>query len=74
MDEDEMEEILYRLDERTKRVDDKLNRLDRETTKNSKDIDELQDVTRRNATVLGGVATAVSGVAIWFSDKLSRVI
>jgi len=67
-------EILARLDERTERMDKRLDGLAKEVETNTQDIDELQGSVRRNTTVLGGFATGVSGLVIWISDKVTRVI
>lgn len=74
MDSKEQEEILYRLDERTERVDAHLKRLEKEVAENSKDIDDLQSSVDKNTTIIGGVGTAVTGVLIWFADKVTRII
>jgi uncharacterized protein HemX len=72
MDEQEMEKILYQLDERTKRVDESIDRIEEKAQKNSKEIDKLQDKVSRNSTILGGIGTAATGVILWVSDKVSR--
>lgn len=43
MDDKERDEILYRLDERTKRVDDHLNRLDRRVESNANELDNHEE-------------------------------
>lgn len=64
-----MEEILYRLDERTERVDEHLDRLERNVRRNSKDIGKLKKTTDRNTRdisygkgVLGFVVAAVTSI------------
>lgn len=68
MDDKERDEILYRLDERTKRVDDHLNRLDKRVAQNEESIEDLHDEVQSNADdistakkVLGGLVTLLSG-------------
>jgi chromosome segregation ATPase len=72
MDEQEMEKILYQLDERTKRVDESIDRIEAKAEENSNDIDNLEEKVSRNSTVLGGITTAAGGVLIWVSDKVAR--
>lgn len=69
MEEDEMEEILYRLDERTKRVDDHLTRLERSVKENEKDLRELNQLTDRNSrdinygkAIIGGLVAAMTAI------------
>lgn len=73
MDQNE-KEVLARLDERTKRIDSKLDRAMKETQSNREDVDELQDKVRRNTTILTGVASGVTAVVLWLSDKVTRLI
>lgn len=72
MDEQEMEKILYQLDERTKRVDESIDRIEAKAEENSSDIDNLEEKVSRNSTIIGGVTTAAGAVVIWVSDKITR--
>lgn len=70
MDDSERDEILYRLDERTKRVDERLTQLDERVSENEEDIDVIAARAQRNESalnfgkgVLGVLATALSGLA-----------
>lgn len=65
MDEQEKEEILYRLDERTKRVDNHLARLDNRVSENEDELKELKSQTNRNSRdisygkgLIGAIGTA----------------
>lgn len=69
MQEREKEEILYRLDERTKRVDENLDRLDDRVTENSAQIDSLETTSDRNRrdiqygkAIIGFLSMVVSSV------------
>lgn len=69
MDEQEIEEILYRLDERTKRVDENLDRIDRLARQNRKRMQELnlkvqsnEEDIKRGKGALAIIGTAMSGV------------
>lgn len=48
MDESEHDEILYRLDERTERVDNHLNRLDDIVRENEREIESIKQTSRDN--------------------------
>jgi len=78
MDTEEHDELLYKLDERMERIENehlrRLREIEQEVTKNSKDIDNLQSNVKRNTTILGGVATAATGIVLWVADKLSRFL
>jgi len=70
MDEDEKERILYRLDARTKRVDENINRIDEKVSDNEDDIEEIKTVTLKNRKdlkygkgVMGFIASTVAGIA-----------
>lgn len=70
MDQNERDEILYRLDERTKKVDDHLERLDQRVAENEERIDELTTTVNKNSgnikvakralAVLASAATAIA--------------
>ena len=62
------------INERTKNIEKQLTSLSDEVESNKQDINELQDKVKRNSTVITGFGTVVSGVAIWFADKLSRIM
>jgi t-SNARE complex subunit (syntaxin) len=67
MKEDERDEILYRLDERTKRVDEHLNRLDERVEENEQTIDNidsrLSDAEKDVNTAKGVLAFLSAGVS-----------
>lgn len=67
MDEDERDEILYRLDTRTKRVDNHLNRLDERVENVENDVDKLENIARSNKQdinagkgIIGALAAALT--------------
>lgn len=70
MDEQERDELLWRLDERTKRVDENLDRLHEKTKENRDAIDELEEIVgeheseialaRKALLGLGGVVSAAA--------------
>lgn len=65
MDDSEHEEILYRLDERTKRVDDHLNRLDRRLAEAEEELDHLDervDENRNTLTILTKGAASIGTI------------
>lgn len=66
MDEKEQEEILYRLDERTKRVDDHLNRLDSRVRKNRQSLNNHDERISENENFLATIwrVTKATGAAM----------
>lgn len=62
MDDQEQEEILYRLDERTKRVDDHLNRLDRRVAENEREIEDHDERISQNEDSVNTARKAVGGL------------
>lgn len=62
------------IEERTSALDSRIDKIQGQTMKNAEDIDDLQSTVSRNSTILGGVATGVSAVVLWLSDKLTRLI
>lgn len=73
MKESERDEILWRLDERTKKVDDHLERLDQRVEENEKQLDKhnnritdneatLETVTKAGGGLIGFIVTTVSGI------------
>jgi hypothetical protein len=81
MDENEREEILYRLDERTKRVDEKLSNFDDRISENREDIETNDERITANSGFLdtlwtgmkvAGAATlaAFSGVGAYLADLI----
>lgn len=62
------------IDERTRAMDSRMDSMREDISDNSNDIDNLQSKVGRNSTILGGLATLGSGIILWLSDKVSRVI
>lgn len=57
--------LLHRLDEKTERIDRRLEEVTTQVGDNSDDIDTLQSRVRRNTTIIGGVTTGITAVAMW---------
>lgn len=74
MNQDERDELLYRLDARTQRVDEAINRIDERSKDNKHDISDLEETVQRNRTLLSGFATGAMGVLIWAADKVLKII
>lgn len=77
MDKKEHEEILYRLDERTKRVDEHLNRLDERVAENSEKLANHDDRIQSNTAdvktgkgLLAFIAAAISGIVAKLAGML----
>lgn len=62
MDEKEKEEVLYRLDERTKRVDEHLTRLDDRIQKNRENLQNHDKRIDDNEASLWAVGKVVQGI------------
>lgn len=70
MDEEEREEILIRLDERTKKVDDTIERLEQRTRENSEAIETNAEQIQANSDqlkagkgIIGFIGMILSGLA-----------
>lgn len=78
MDGQEHDELLYRLDERTARIEQehlrRLEKVEKATTKNRAKIDSLDDRVQKNETKIniaaGGIGAAGAGVAAWTAKIL----
>lgn len=73
MEEKERDEILYRLDERTKRVDDHLNRLDERVSKNEQQINKNDDRITRNSSFLDTIWTATKATGAVVAGLISGI-
>lgn len=78
MDKQEHEEILYRLDERTKRVDDYLNRLDERVAENSKELDYHNERINENEVFIDQAwrftKTAGAAIAAGVSGAVAAIV
>jgi len=68
MKEQERDEILIRIDERTERIEDRIDRHEERIESLETEVDNVQSDTQKNAsditvakTVLGGLATLAAG-------------
>jgi len=64
-------EMLHRIDERTKRVDNHIRRLEADVEKNREDVDNLQSVAQKNTSdirigkaIIGAFGTILTGIAV----------
>lgn len=62
------------INERTRNMEQQLDTLSEDISENEDDINDLEDATKRNTTILTGFTGGVSMVLLWFSDKLTRVL
>lgn len=77
MDEQEKEEILYRLDERTKRVDNHLARLDNRVSEAEEELQQIKTETHRNSrdiTYGKGLIGALGTVTFTIAMKIVGII
>lgn len=78
MQEQEHDELLYRLDERTERIEQELvrrvERVEEKTIENRKAIDTIDDRVQKNETrmnyVAGGVGTITTAAVAWLAKIL----
>lgn len=80
MDEDEKERILYRLDTRTRRVDEQINRIDEKVSENEEDIEQIKTTVLSNKKdltygkgVMGFIASAVAAISAKIIGLLSHL-
>jgi hypothetical protein len=66
--------FLGEMDERTKRIDEKVDRLVDTANANQQRIEENSRKIKRNTTVLGGYSAAVAGLMVWGADKIARFL
>lgn len=74
MDERERDEILWRLDERTKRVDDHLNRLDKRMEDVEESVEQHDDRINDNENSIDTIMKAGGGAIGLVTTSLSALI
>lgn len=67
-------QMLHRVDERTERMDNRMDRIVAGQERNADDIDDLQENVGRNTTILNGLTLGVSGALSWVFGKLGGLI
>lgn len=70
----EAEVILYRVDERTKHIEEKVDDVATGVQKNRNDVDDLQGKVKRNTTVLNAFTVGGAAVLTWLADKITRLV
>lgn len=73
LSEEELQ-LLGKLDERTERIDGKVDDVIEETEANRKRTRQNGKKIKRNTTILGGYSAGLMSVLIWFADKVTRVL
>jgi len=73
LSEDELR-LLGKLDERTERIDGKVDRVIDATNENSDRITTNGEKIKRNTTVITGFTGGASMVLLWLSDKITRLL
>lgn len=74
MDQDERDELLYRLDERTERIDKRLQRVNQDIADNRNDIDVLQDKVSANENTLQLTKRVIIGVGGLLSAVAAKIL
>jgi methyl-accepting chemotaxis protein len=64
-------EVIYRVDERVKRIDNRMDEVIDATENNSDDIDALETKVKRNTTAINGMTAGGVAVIAWIMDKLA---
>lgn len=73
MNDDERDEILIRVDERTKRIDDALSNLRDDISENEQDIDAVEEKVTSNSTDIKTGKGILAGLATLTSALLAKV-
>lgn len=72
-----MEELLYRLDERTMRIEQRMQRdmseVKENVAENTEDIDTLESKVQHNKTILGGIAALVGTIGTILSAFVGHI-
>lgn len=74
MDEKEQDEILWRVDERTKRIDDHLENIDGRVQENGEDINEVQKDVQKNENDINTIKAAGGGIFTLLTAGLSGAL
>jgi predicted nucleic acid-binding Zn-ribbon protein len=62
------------INERTRNIEDQLDKIADDVSENESDINDLEDATKRNTTILTGVTGGSSMILLWLSDKVTRIL
>ena len=62
------------INERTRNIQSSVDDISSEVEENRQDINELEDKVTRNTTIVGGVSGGIGMIALWFADKLTRLV
>ena len=68
--DDEVIEMLYRVDERTKRIDDEIAGVNKDIKTNSAEIDAIEKRVKRNTTILNGLTLGVGSLLTMIVTKV----
>jgi len=68
--DDEVIEMLYRVDERTKRIDDEIAGVNKDIETNSAEIDAIEQRVKRNTTILNGLTLGVGSLLTMIVTKV----
>lgn len=74
MQEREMEELLYRLDERTMRIEDGLEEIREVNARQEKELDDLDSRVQKNETKIKGALGLLGGTASLSTGALAKVL
>lgn len=69
LSEDELQ-LLYRMDERTERMDKRMDAVMAKAHENDQAIDDLEGQVKRNSTILNGLGIGFGGLLTWAMSKL----
>jgi uncharacterized protein YlxW (UPF0749 family) len=74
MDDDERDEILYRLDERTERVDETMNRLENRVAQNEDRISKVEDRVNSNTQYLHTAKGLLAALGTGLMAVIAKVL
>lgn len=62
---------LGRIEERSTRIETKVDRIEENTMENRQEIDILQSKVKRNTTIINGLIVGLTTVVLWAAEKVS---
>ena len=74
MDDRERDEILWRLDERTERMDARVGRMADRQAAQDEAINDLDDRVQRNTTILAGITFGLSSFIVAIMSKFTAFL
>jgi chaperonin cofactor prefoldin len=74
MNDEERDEVLIRIDERTERIEDRINRHEQRIETNESEIDNLKSDTQKNTSDIKVAKTLLGALGAMFTAISARVM